>query len=223
MRRQGHSQPWQALLLNSPSMAALVLAVALLAGCAGPQPTPPLAAKTAPVVYVYPLEPLAAPASVTVLPFQTPAGSRPDLGAAAAQLFKDVLMGKRAFRTVVYRQEPWHALTDAVAAGRRAGTRYVLAGRITRLLPGVELGGGEAEIHLRLLETAKGRTVWYVAENMLQPPAYPEGGFLPEIRRAFSFSYPSRAPQERPVTTAMLLRLAEDLTDVMAGARTVSH
>ncbi len=216
MRQYGQEAKQLPLLL-----ALIAIPIAVLAGCAGPRPAPPLVEKGAPVVYVHPLEPLAAPASVTVLPFQVPAGSRPDLGPAAAQLFKDVLMGRQAFRTVVYRAEPWHALADAVAAGRRAGTRYVLAGRITRLLPGSELGGGEAELHLRLLETSKGRTVWYVAGNMLQPPAYPQGGFLPEIRRAFSFSYPSRAPRQRPVATAMLLRLAEDLTDVMAGARSV--
>jgi len=201
----------------------LALLGLLLAACAGPQVTPPRPEKTAPVVYIYPLEPLAQSATVAVLPFQMPAGSQPHIGTAAALLFKDVLLGKRAFKTVQYLDEPWTEPADAVAIGRRSGARYVLAGRITRLVAGYELGGGEAEMLVRLLETNKGRTVWYVGENMVQPPAYPQSDFAGEIRRAFSFSYPSRSPQDRPVVAAMLLRMAEDLTDVMAGARTVAR
>ncbi len=205
------------------SSGVLLCFLLLLCGCAGQQVASPAVEKSAPVVYIYPLQPLARPASVAVLPFQMPPAGNPAWGEAVALLFKDVMLGKRAFRTVRFVQQPWSSLADAAAAGRRAGVDYVLAGRVTRLVEGYELGGGMAEVAVRLLATGRGDTVWYVGQSMTQPPAYPRSDFAAELRSAFSFSYPSRLPVDKSVTTNMLLRMAEDLTDVMAGVRSVGR
>ncbi|MEW6426797.1 MAG: hypothetical protein AB1568_02050 [Thermodesulfobacteriota bacterium] len=201
--------------------AAALLLVALLAGCAGREVAAPPPEKGSPVVYVHPLSELRLDRAAAVLPFQVPAGVDGAVGEQVALLFKDVLMGRQAFASVQVLPARYVSLAEAVAAGRSAGVDYVVAGRVNYLIEGYELGGSAVDVSLRLLSTGSGDTVWYIGQVIRQPQASPDRSLSREFRDAFSWSYPSRSQVTAPAVPNMLVRIAEDMTSVMAGSRTV--
>lgn len=203
----------------------MFLLVVILGGCAfSGQNTARQSAvvKNAPVVYVYPLSDLDLKSkSVAVLDFQTPANVDRSVGAGVAGLFRDVLLGKRAFKGVMLLEKNFYSLQQAVNLGRKAGVDLVLAGRVNYQLAGYELGGDRLDVSLRLLDTKSGDTVWYIGQTLDKPMTYPDRGFWTRLRNAVNRPA-TRSQSKEPEVTNMLVRIAEDMSDVLAGARTVS-
>jgi len=205
-------------------MLCLVV-LALFAGCAGRETrsTMFVAPRTgSPVVYIHPLAGSHQAATLGVLPFQVPENFTPGQGARVAALFKDVLLGKRAFPVVRQLPQAYGDLDEALARGREAGVDLVLAGRVDYALAATELGGARVAVSVRLLDVASGNTVWYVEQAMDQPMDYPDSGFWNRVAESFGI------PEVRPATGAppvpnMLAKIAVDMAEVMAGARTVSR
>jgi hypothetical protein len=210
--------------MNRLHMSLLFACWLLVAGCAGHggrSAAPPLE-KGAPVVYVHPLTDSYRQATVGVLPFQVPPGVNGEEGVRVAALFKDVLLGKRTFPVVRQLTAAYGDLDEALAFGRAAGVDLVLAGRVGQLLAGTEAGGARASVAVRLLDTNSGHTVWYVEQAMAQEMALPDLGLGGRLRSAMS-TPPIRQFAAAPAATNMLARMAEDLADVLQGARSVSR
>lgn len=198
----------------------------LFSGCAAINPNAPSneapIRKGAPVVYIHPFADTFEQAKVGVLPFSIPPnlGDQQSLGVSA--LFKDVLLGKRAFRVVRQLTVPYGDLSEAIDIGRKYDVDLVLAGRINYALAGTELGGARVEVSVRLLDVQTGNTIWYMEQAMDQRMDFPDAGFV--SRLVGSFSPPPTRPSAGPPTVPnMLAQIAVDMADVMAGAKTVSR
>jgi hypothetical protein len=203
----------------------LVVLTVLLAGCSarGQRSTMYVEPRTgSPVVYIHPLPSTYQEASVGVLPFQMPENIAADQGVRVAALFKDVLLGKRAFPVVRQLAPGYGDLDDAVARGKAAKVDLVLAGRVNYALAATEFGGGRASVSVRLLNVRSGNTVWYIEQAIDQPMDYPEMGMW--SRLVDSFGPPEVRPSTgAPVVPNMLAKIAVDMAEVMAGARMVSR
>lgn len=176
--------------------------------------------KISPVVYVYPTTDVYQEATVGVLPFQVPANFAPEQGMALAALFKDVLLGKRIFPVVRQLHIPYGDLDDALAAGRKAGVDLVLAGRLSRALDATEMGGARAAVSVRLLNVHSGATVWYIEQAADQPVDQQDMSFWGRFRD--SFSGPEVRPSRgAPALPNLLSLIAQDMAEVMRGARVV--
>jgi TolB-like protein len=197
----------------------------LLAGCAGQSVVDRPAMTTgAPVVYIHPLVPVAAELnrnSVAVLPFLVPNGMDIGEGEKVAALFRDVLLGKQAFQTVKLVNRHYGSLTEATAIAREAGTNLVLAGRIKYLLSGTRVGGARVELALRVIDVLTGDTVWYIEQAMDQQMDRPDLSLAHRLGSVFS-TPPVRAPEGPPAVANMLVHIAVDMADVMAGDRFVA-
>ena len=202
-------------------LLAAGVTLTMLGGCAGREVALPPVEKGSPVVYVHPLSELPMDRAAGVLSFAVPQGMEASVGEQVALLFKDVLMGREAFASVQILPADYVSLADAVTAGRKAGVDYVVAGRVNYLMEGYELGGSAVDVSLRLLSTGSGDTVWYIGQSIRQPQSSPDTTLSRQLRDAFSWSYPSRSQVAAPAVPNMLLRIAEDMSSVMAGAHAV--
>jgi hypothetical protein len=133
-----------------------------------------------------------------------------------AALFKDVLLGKRVFRSVEQLGAPYGTLQEALDLGRANGLDYVLAGRLGTVFEGSEFGGARVEVSVRLLATATGDTVWYLEQAVNQKIDYPEVGFRARFAAIFS-PPPIRSSGAASPVPNMLARVASDMAGVMAG------
>jgi len=206
-------------------MIILVVCVAC-AACAPKQSNwanaPVAVKKNSPVVYIYPEVNSYQEATVGVLPFQMPANMRMEQGAGVAMLFKDVLLGKQAFPRVLRLDEGYDDIPAAIALGRKAKVDLVLAGKVNYALEGSQFGGGRVEVSTRLVNVRTGNTVWYIEQSMDQPMDYPENSTW--SRFVSSFNPPeTRASQSGPVLANMLVQIAFDMGEVIAGAKSVSR
>ncbi|MEW6595600.1 MAG: hypothetical protein AB1413_12100 [Thermodesulfobacteriota bacterium] len=175
-----------------------------------------------PVVYIHPMQNTYQEATVGVLPFQVPENIAPAYGTQVAALFKDVLLGKRAFPVVRQLGQGYGDLDEAIARGKAAKVDLVLAGRVNYALAATEFGGGRASVSMRLINVHSGNTVWYIEQAIDQPMDYPESGMWARLVDSFGI------PEVRPSTGAppvpnMLAKIAVDMAEVMAGARMVSR
>lgn len=200
--------------------------VFFLIGCAPSQKNwanqPVEVKKNSPVVLIYPEINTYQKATVGILPFQVPGKMTPEQGEGVAMLFKDVLLGKQAFAKVVGIAEPYRDIREALARGREAKVDLVLAGKVNYALEGTAFGGGRVEVSTRLLNVHTGNTVWYIEQSMDQPMAYPKGSTFDLFLAAFN--PPEIKPsQAGPVVPNMLVQIAFDMAEVMAGARSVSR
>jgi|GEM_PF-726252 len=178
--------------------------------------------KLPPVVLIHPLDGIDREADVAVVNFQVPQNFRPGQGAAVARLFKDVLLGKRVFQRVVHLDADYADLGQAVQIGRQAGVDYVLAGRVGYGIEGTELGGARVAVAVRLLSVRSGDTLWYVEHGVDQPMDYPKMGMWTRFKE--SFNPPELRPSRgAPPLVNMLAKVAVDVGEVMAGARTVAR
>ncbi|MBU0484780.1 MAG: hypothetical protein KKB30_09740 [Proteobacteria bacterium] len=199
------------------------LITVVLVGCAGKNMSENVAVnKGAPVVYVYPLSELNQQAIVGVLPFQVPVNMEQSLELGISALFKDALLGRRAFLVVKQLDQPYGDHRDAVRIGRRNEVDLVLAGRVNYAIDGTELGGARVDVSVRLLDTRTGDTVWYVRQAMDQPMDYPDLGLVNRLLTSLS---PNRIRRSAagPSVPNMLVAIAMDMTDVMGGARYVKR
>ncbi|ADH86389.1 hypothetical protein [Desulfurivibrio alkaliphilus] len=206
-------------------LGCALLLVLLLASCGAKQQqpgsiyVPPV--KGAPVVYLHPAEPgHYRQATVGVLPFRVPANHEAAQGEALAALFRDVLLAKEVFPRVVTSRRPYGDFEDAIAQGRQAGVDLVLAGRLHRALDATELGGARAEMSIRLINVHSGNTVWHIAQAMDQPVDHHDVGTWNRIRESFSLP-PIRPSRGAPPLPNMLAVMAEDMSEVLKGARQV--
>ncbi|MFW8600577.1 hypothetical protein ACOHYD_03755 [Desulfobacterota bacterium M19] len=177
--------------------------------------------KGAPVVYIHPLEPQAyAMSSVGILPFDLATGINPRLGTAAAGIFQDILLGREAFHRVKLLPEHYGNNDEALRAGKREKVDLVMAGRINYALEGTELGGSRLDISVRLLNTRTGKTIWHIEQAMEQPMDYPRTDILHSLINALQPPVIRRS-KGAPVVVNMLARSADDIAEVMTGARYV--
>jgi hypothetical protein len=197
------------------------LSLLLLTGCSSKQDRwakdPVQVCKNSPVVYIHPLVNTYQQSSLAVLSFQVPQGIRPKYGKRVAALFKDVLVGRRAFPRVIRLDQEFNTSEEAVQSGKQAGVDLVLAGKINHLLEASQYGGGRVEVALRLLHVKSGETVWYVEQAMDQAMDYPEMDMWSRFKGAFNPPAVKRS-ETGPVVVNMLAQIAYDLSDVMAGA-----
>lgn len=198
----------------------------LLVGCAsGPKNwanQPVEVKKNSPVVFIYPDANTYQEATVGVLPFQMPGNMTQAQGEGVAMLFKDILLGKQAFPKVLRLEHSYQDIPEALALGRKAKVDLVLAGKVTYALEGSQFGGGRVEVSTRLLNVHTGNTVWYIEQSMDQAMAYPQSSTFSKFVAAFN--PPEIKPsQAGPVVPNMLAQVAFDMTEVMAGARSVSR
>jgi len=205
---------------------AVMLLGVLLYGCASSQRNwanqPVEVKKNSPVVFIYPDMNTYQEATVGVLPFQMPGKMTQAQGEGVAMLFKDVLLGKQAFPKVLRLDEPYREIEEALALGRKAKVDLVLAGKVNYALEGSQFGGGRVEVSTRLLNVHTGNTVWYIEQSMDQGMAYPKSSTFSSFIAAFN--PPEIKPsQAGPVVPNMLVQIACDMAEVMAGARSVSR
>ena len=198
----------------------------ILVGCAsGPKKwanQPVEVKKNSPVVFIYPDANTYQEATVGVLPFQMPGNMTREQGEGVAMLFKDVLLGKQAFPKVLRLEGSYRDIPEALALGRKAKVDLVWAGKVTYALEGSQFGGGRVEVSTRLLNVHTGNTVWYIEQSMDQAMAYPKNSTLDNFIAAFNPPEIKRS-QAGPVVPNMLAQVAFDMTEVMAGARSVSR
>lgn len=203
----------------------LMLVLVALSGCSfrDQRSTLYVAPRTgSPVVYVHPMQNTYQEATVGVLPFHVPENVAAAQGVRVAALFKDVLLGKRAFPMVRQLASGYGDLDEALARGREAKVDLVLAGRVNYAMAATELGGGRVSVSMRLLNVHSGNTVWYIEQAIDQPVDYPESGMW--SRLVDSFGIPEVRPSTgAPVVPNMLAKIAVDMAEVMAGARMVSR
>lgn len=207
-------------------LVSVLVLIALLSGCSfAMQKTEyhqTAIEKNAPVVYIYPLSEFDLKnKTVAVLAFQTPENVDPTVGIGVAGLFRDVFLGKRAFRGVMLLEQNFFSQQQAVDFGKKAGVDLVLAGRVNYQLAGYELGGDRLDVSLRLLDTKSGETLWFMGQTLNKPMTYPDRSFWTRLRTAVNRPQ-TRSQSREPEVTNMLVRIAEDMSDVLAGARTVS-
>lgn len=178
--------------------------------------------KGSPVVYIHPFAENYQEATVGALPFLVPFNfsERGSFGVSA--LFKDVMLGKRLFKTVRQITVPYGSYEEAIEAGKQAGVDLVLAGRINYAIEGTELGGARVEVSVRFLDVHTGNTVWYIEQTMDQPMDYPKVDMLTRFIESFN-PPPIRPSAGAPAVPNMLAKIAVDMTNVMAGAQTVSR
>jgi len=196
----------------------------LLSGCAGHSASQPQVETGSPVVYIHPLVPMSADlsrASVAVLPFIVPGGMEVGQGERVAALFQDVLLGKQAFQTVKMVNRHYSTLAEAAAIAGEAGADLVLAGRIKYMLSGSTLGGSRVELSVRVIDVQSGDTVWYIEQAMDQKMDHPDVSLAHRLGSVFSIP-PVRESAGAPVADNMLVHIAVDMADVMAGARYVA-
>lgn len=171
-----------------------------------------------PVVYIHPLTMDSYQESRVGVPiFLLPPNIKEEQGRRIAGLFKDVMLGKELFKVVKLLPSSYGDYEEAVALGRKAGVELVLAGKLNYALEGSELGGARVEVELRLLDAASGNTVWYITQAMDQEMDYPKSDFFSRVATSFSppLTRPSNGP---PVLANMLVKIAVDMAEVMAGS-----
>lgn len=194
----------------------------LVAGCGtldgGRMSSRPPVTPGSPVVYIHPLTMDSYRESRLGVPlFLLPANIKEEQGRRIAGLFKDVFLGKELFKVVKLLPTAYGDYEEAVALGRKAGVELVLAGKLNYALEGSELGGARVEVELRLLDVASGNTLWYLTQTMDQEMDYPKSDFASRLATSFSppLTRPSNGP---PVLANMLVKIAVDMAEVMAGA-----
>lgn len=178
--------------------------------------------KGSPVVYIHPFAENYQEASVGALPFMVPSNFSEKGSLGVSALFKDVMLGKRLFRTIKQLTTPYGNYEEAIAIGNRAGVDLVLAGRINYAISGTELGGARVEVSVRFLDVHTGNTVWYIEQTMDQPMDYPNVDMITRFIESFN-PPPIRRSAGAPAVPNMLAKIAVDMTEVMAGAQTVSR
>jgi len=205
---------------------AVVLLGFLFAGCASNQKNwasqPVEVKKNSPVVFIHPDTNTYQEATVGVLPFQMPGNMTREQGEGVAMLFKDVLLGKQAFPKVLRLEESYRDIQEALAIGRKAKVDMILAGKVNYALEGTQFGGGRVEVSTRLLNVHTGNTVWYIEQSMDQAVAYPKSSTFSRFVAAFN-PPEIKSSQAGPVVPNMLVQVAVDMAEVMAGARSVGR
>lgn len=203
------------------TMVVVLLLGMVVSGCAKNMRQPVQAQKGAPVVYIHPMTDTFRQARVGVLPFHVPAGMSEAQAQGVAALFKDVLLGKRTFPLVRQLPTPYRDYTHAVEIGRANDCDLVMAASLDYAISGGDLGGARVGVSVRLLDVATGNTVWYVTQGMDQPMDYPDTGMVNRFVDALSLpAY--RSSNGAPTVANMLARIAVDMADVFAGARSVA-
>ncbi len=194
----------------------------LLAGCAGQGVDERAEVETgSPVVYIHPMSADLSQASIAVLPFQVPDGMDVGQGERVAVLFKDVLLAKQAFHIVKAVNRHYGSIEEAVALAGQAGTNLVLAGKINYLMSGAQFGGGRVDVSVRVIDVQSGDTVWYIGQTMDQKMDYPDVSLKHRLASVFSIP-PVRPSEGASVVPNMLVHIAVDMSEVMAGARFVA-
>ncbi len=200
------------------------ITIMLLTGCgAGQRNINEAGIRTnSPVVYIHPLYDNFNMSSVAVVPFQVADGVDLSLSRRVAALFRDVLLGKRAFAAVRLVESDYTSIPEAIQSGLEAGTDLVLSGRVNYVTTGTRLGGARVDVSVRLLDVKSGDTLWYIEQTMDQQPDYPDISLGHRLAQVFSIPA-SRPPESAPGVPNMLAHIAVNMADVMAGARRVDR
>ncbi|MFZ5764318.1 MAG: hypothetical protein ACOY4H_01830 [Thermodesulfobacteriota bacterium] len=202
-------------------MILVFLLLLVLSGCAALDQQGAAVETGSPVVYIHPVVADLQKFSVMIPPFLMPTDLDTRQGERVAALFQDVLLGKQAFRRIIRTETPYRTLEEARRIGREAGVDFVLAGQVHTLLSATTLGGGRVDVAVRVIEVASGDTVWYIQQAVNQQMAHPDLSLSRRLTSIFSLP-PVRPAEGAPVAVNMLVHVAFDMADVMAGARSVA-
>ena len=178
--------------------------------------------KGAPVVYIHPVANIYQGATVGILPFIMPNNFPQTKGEGVAEIFKDILLGKRAFTRIIRLKEDYHTATEAIEIGRRNKVDLVLAGQVNYALTGTDVGGSMVDISVRLLNVDSENTVWYVEQTMEDPLRCPKTDFFSRIKGSVS-PPPILQPDSSQLVPNMVAKIAMDMADVFAGAQEVAQ
>ena len=178
--------------------------------------------KGKPIVYIYPLTNVSKGQKVGVLPFIVPRNMAAENGRGVAALFKDVLMKKRAFHAVKQLNEFYGTIDEAMSIGKKSQVDLVFLGQIHYAIAGTELGGARVDVSVRLVSVTTGNTIWYIEQTVDQPMDYPDARFLTRLIDSVS-PPPIRKSQGAPAVPNMLVGIAGDVAEVMAGVEYVSQ
>lgn len=177
--------------------------------------------KDAPVVYIHPVANIYQGATVGILPFIMPSNLPRTKGEGVAEIFKDILLGKRAFTRIKRLEGDYHTANDAIEIGRRNKVDLVLAGQVNYALAGTDVGGSMVDISVRLLNVDSKNTIWYVEQTMKEPLRCPKVDFLSRLKGSVS-PPPILQPDSSQVVPNMVAKIAMDMADVFAGAEEVA-
>ena len=130
------------------------------------------------------------------------------------------MLGKQAFKTVKLGQRHYDSTGEAVELANELGTQLAMAGRINYLVSGAKLGGNRVDVSVRVIDVKSGNTVWYIQQAMDQKMNHPDVSFKHRLGSIFSIP-PVRSSESAPVVPNMLVNIAVDMSEVMAGARSV--
>lgn len=201
-------------------MRYVLIFLVLLSGCASHSAEHAEIETGSPVVYIHPLLADLSRASLAVLPFQVPQGMSVEQGERVASLFRDVLLGKQAFKTVKLGRQHFGSMEEAAELAGGLGTQLAMAGRINYLVSGAKLGGNRVDVSIRVIDVKSGNTVWYIQQAMDQKMNHPDVSFRHRLGSIFEI-LPVRSSESAPVMPNMLVKIAVDMAEVMAGARSV--
>ncbi len=202
-------------------MRYLVIFFFLLGGCASHSAEHAEIKTGSPVVYIHPMTGDLSRTSVAVLPFQVPEGMSVTQGERVASLFRDVLLGKQAFQTVKLGKRHYRSMEEAAELASDLGAELALAGKVNYLVSGAKLGGNRVDVSVRVIDVKSGNTIWYIQQAMDQQMNHPDVSFKHRLASIFSVP-PVRSSESAPVIPNMLVNIAVDMSEVMAGAQSVA-
>jgi hypothetical protein len=153
---------------------ALPAGLALLsAGCESYQHKPVLAD---PVIKAGPAETYVKPQyqnyrayRLAIMPFRVPT-TVPDVGYPLTELFHRQLLANKTFREAIRISEYHNTMAEAQHLAKSKGAEVFLLGEVPYYLDSGTTGKSGLQVDLRVVETATGRTIWYLTDAISSTP-----------------------------------------------------
>lgn len=168
----GYSQRgWQQRLFLS--FGILVVILLWVGGCESYQHTPLL---TDPAIKAGPSETYVRPEAqsyrgyrLAILPFRVPT-TVTDVGYSVTELFHRQLLANKTFAEAIRVSEYNDTLADAQRLAKKHGAELFMLGEVPYYLDSGTTGKSGLQVDLRVVETATGRTIWYLTDTISSTP-----------------------------------------------------
>lgn len=107
---------------------------------------------------------------IAILPFRVPAQVT-DVSYSITEVFHRQFLEKRPFKGVVRVFEYYNTLPEAQRLAKAQGADLILLGEVPYFIDSGTTGRSGLQVDLRVVETASGRTVWYLSDTISAQPA----------------------------------------------------